>query len=70
MFVVGGANSAGQSAIELASHGARITLLCREASLAEKMSDYLVNEIGSSRAITVRPDTEVVEGPGEGAWRA
>lgn len=66
VFVLGGANSAGQSAIELAGHGARVTLLCREASLAEKMSDYLVKEIDSSRAITVRPDTEVVDGSGRG----
>lgn len=66
VFVLGGANSAGQSAIELASHGARVTLLCREASVAEKMSDYLVREIESSRAITVRPNTEVVDGAGRG----
>lgn len=66
VFVLGGANSAGQSAIELASHGARVTLLCREASVAEKMSDYFVREIESSRAITVRPNTEVVDGAGRG----
>lgn len=66
VFVLGGANSAGQLAIELASHGARVTLLCREASVAEKMSDYLVREIESSRAITVRPNTEVVDGAGRG----
>lgn len=66
VFVLGGGNSAGQSAVDLADHGAHITLLCRQSSLAEDMSDYLVEQINGSPAITVRHNTEVVDGAGRG----
>jgi thioredoxin reductase (NADPH) len=66
VFVLGGGNSAGQSAVDLADHGARITLLCRESSLAEDMSDYLIKQINRSPAITVRHKAEVVDGAGRG----
>ena len=65
VFVVGGANSAGQTALHLASCGARVTILCRGSSLAEGMSDYLIKEIESS-PITVRDGVEVVDGGGRG----
>ena len=41
VFVVGGANSAGQAAIHLARYAAQVTVLVRGQSLAEDMSEYL-----------------------------
>ena len=45
VFVVGGANSAGQAAVHLARYAARVTLLVRGPSLTESMSEYLIKEI-------------------------
>ena len=45
VFVVGGANSAGQAAVHLARYAASVTLVCRGASLSSSMSQYLLDEI-------------------------
>src|SRR5262249_7648034 len=45
VFVVGGANSAGQAAVHLARYAAKVTMLVRGQSLAESMSEYLLTEI-------------------------
>jgi thioredoxin reductase (NADPH) len=66
VYVVGGANSAGQAAIHLARHARRVTVLVRGSSLATTMSDYLVREIDAAANITVRYHVEVVDGAGEG----
>ena len=66
VFVVGGANSAGQVAVHLASCGANVTILSRGSSFANTMSAYLIKEIESSPAITVRYGVEVVDGSGCG----
>ena len=47
VFVVGGANSAGQAAVHLTRYAARVTMLVRSQSLAESMSECLVKEITS-----------------------
>lgn len=65
VFVVGGANSAGQAAVFLARFARSVTLLIRGKSLAEGMSDYLVSEIGSLPNITVLTGTEVVDAQGD-----
>ena len=54
VFVVGGANSAGQAAVHLARYAAQVTMLVRGQSLAEGMSEYLVKEITSTPNIAVR----------------
>jgi thioredoxin reductase (NADPH) len=66
VYVVGGANSAGQAAVHLARYAARVTLLVRGRSLAEGMSEYLVKEIGSAPNITIRYNVAVVGGSGKG----
>ena len=66
VFVVGGANSAGQAAVHLARYAARVVMLVRGASLAEAMSDYLVREIQAAPNIVVRYSTEAVDGHGDG----
>jgi thioredoxin reductase (NADPH) len=66
VFVVGGGNSAGQAALHLASYAAKVTMLVRGPTLAETMSDYLVRELEATANVTVRYDTEAVDGQGDG----
>jgi thioredoxin reductase (NADPH) len=66
VYVVGGANSAGQAALHLARHARQVTLLVRGSSLTATMSDYLVREIDAATNIAVRHHTEVVGGGGDG----
>src|SRR5262249_57000796 len=66
VFVVGGANSAGQAAVHLARYAAKVTMLVRGQSLAESMSEYLVKEITSTPNIAVRPGAVVTGGAGTG----
>ncbi len=66
VFVVGGANSAGQAAVHLAKYAANVTMLVRGQSLAAGMSDYLVQEIASTPAIAVRHNVVVTGGAGSG----
>jgi thioredoxin reductase (NADPH) len=65
VFVVGGANSAGQSALHLAQFARSVTLVVRAESLREGMSDYLVRQIESNEAIQTRFGCEVVGGGGD-----
>ncbi len=65
VYVVGGANSAGQAALHLARYAARVTLLVRGTSLAASMSDYLVRQIEASPNVAVRLHTQVVGGHGD-----
>src|SRR5262249_32193515 len=59
VFVVGGANSAGQAAVHLARYAAKVTVLVRGQSLAEGMSDYLITEIAGTPNIAVRYNVAV-----------
>ena len=64
VFVVGGGNSAGQAALYVARHAARVTILVRGASLAASMSQYLRDEIDAAAHVDVRFRTQVVGGGG------
>jgi thioredoxin reductase (NADPH) len=66
VYLVGGANSAGQAAMHLAKYASRVTLLVRGSSLEHSMSDYLIQEIEAAPNIEVRCHTRVVDGRGEG----
>jgi thioredoxin reductase (NADPH) len=61
VIVIGGANSAGQGAVFFAHYARRVTMLVRGKSLAESMSQYLVDQIAATPNIDVLPQTEVVE---------
>jgi thioredoxin reductase (NADPH) len=65
VFVVGGANSAGQAAVYLSRYAARVTLVVRGQTLATTMSQYLLDEIESKANIEVRFSTQVVGGGGD-----
>jgi thioredoxin reductase (NADPH) len=64
VFVVGGANSAGQAALHLATHAKSVTLLVRGESIEEDMSQYLVDRCGRDAKISVRTNTRVVRACG------
>jgi thioredoxin reductase (NADPH) len=66
VYVVGGANSAGQAAVHLARYAASVTLVIRGASLSASMSQYLLDEIGGKENIHLRVQTEVIDAGGDG----
>ena len=66
VYVVGGANSAGQAALNLSRFAKRVVLVVRAATLTETMSSYLVERIMAAPNITVRFGSEVVAARGDG----
>ncbi len=69
VHVVGGANSAGQAALNLAEFADKVTLVVRADSLDKGMSHYLVRQIEATPNVEVRLGTEVVGGSsGEDGW--
>jgi thioredoxin reductase (NADPH) len=66
VYVVGGANSAGQAVLHLARYARQVTLVVRGSSLEAAMSHYLVAQIEATPNIRVRTGTEVVDGGGDG----
>jgi thioredoxin reductase (NADPH) len=63
--VVGGGNSAGQAAVFLASHAARVSLLVRGGDLRADMSHYLADRVERCPGVEVLLHTEVRELIGE-----
>jgi thioredoxin reductase (NADPH) len=59
VFVIGGANSAGQGAVFLSRHASQVTILKRGKSLEESMSQYLIDQINGTKNIEVRLQTEM-----------
>jgi thioredoxin reductase (NADPH) len=64
VFIVGGANSAGQAAVYLSRGAKSVTLLVRGPSLERSMSYYLIQQIRNIPTISVRTCTEVIEADG------
>src|SRR2546427_204933 len=58
--LVGGGNSAGQAAVFLAGHAAKVWMLVRGAGLAASMSRYLIDRIAAIPNIELRTRTEIV----------
>jgi thioredoxin reductase (NADPH) len=65
VYIVGGANSAGQAAMYMSRTAKSVTLLVRGPSLEASMSYYLIQQIEKNDNITVRTCTEVVDALGE-----
>ncbi|MEU1557122.1 FAD-dependent oxidoreductase [Streptomyces scabiei] len=59
VYIVGGANSAGQAAMYLSRGAKSVTLLVRGESLTASMSHYLIQQLGEAPNIFVRPGTVV-----------
>jgi thioredoxin reductase (NADPH) len=65
VFVVGGANSAGQAAINFAAYAEKVVMIIRRESLAATMSQYLIDQIKKTPNIEVWPETRVAEVHGD-----
>lgn len=61
VFVVGGANSAGQGAMFFSRYAGKVTMLVRASALELGMSQYLVDQIAATPNIEVLTRSEVVE---------
>jgi thioredoxin reductase (NADPH) len=65
VFIVGGANSAGQAALFFCRYARSVTLIVRGDSLERSMSYYLIQQLAAIDNIEVRTGTEVMEARGE-----
>jgi thioredoxin reductase (NADPH) len=64
VYVVGGANSAGQAAMYFSKFAENVTMLVRGKSLSTTMSQYLIDQIGATDNIRVWTQAEVQEAVG------
>lgn len=60
VIIVGGGNSAGQAAVFLAGHAAKVRMMVRGSGLAASMSSYLVQRIAADSNVEVMTATEIV----------
>jgi thioredoxin reductase (NADPH) len=65
VFIVGGANSAGQAALHFAKYATKVTMLVRGEGLSATMSKYLIDEIARTSNIVVEARTKVLEATGD-----
>jgi thioredoxin reductase (NADPH) len=65
VYIVGGANSAGQAALHFAKVARKVTMLVRGPGLSATMSKYLIDEIERTSNIAVETRTQVVGAEGE-----
>jgi thioredoxin reductase (NADPH) len=65
VYVVGGANSAGQAAMNFARYADRVVILVRGASLSSTMSQYLIDQVKETPNIQLWAHASVVEAHGE-----
>lgn len=66
VYIVGGGNSAGQSAMYLSKFAKRVFIIIRSESLSSSMSQYLIEQISRTENIFVLSKTRVVEVMGDG----
>lgn len=66
VYLVGGANSAGQAAMHFSQYAARVHVLVRGEGLQKSMSKYLIDQIEATPNIVVETSTEVVAIEGDG----
>jgi thioredoxin reductase (NADPH) len=65
VYLVGGANSAGQAAVYFSGHARKVVILVRGDSLEQSMSRYLIDQLSAIPNVEVRTQTEVRGGTGE-----
>ena len=65
VYIVGGANSAGQAAMHFSHVAEHVTMLVRAGGLEASMSKYLIDQIAGTSNITVETNTVIVEALGE-----
>ena len=65
VYVVGGANSAGQAAMNFSRYAERVVIVVRGESLSSSMSQYLIDQIKETPNIQIWPHASVAEVHGE-----
>jgi len=65
VYIVGGGNSAGQSAVYLSKFADKVYIIVRKDSLSYTMSSYLIQQISDLPNIEVLIDTEIREAKGD-----
>ena len=65
VYIIGGANSAGQAAMFFSQYAKRVVMLVRGDSLGATMSQYLIEQIQTAHNIHIEYRTRVVEVHGE-----
>ncbi|RAY13535.1 fused response regulator/thioredoxin-disulfide reductase [Actinomadura craniellae] len=65
VYIVGGANSAGQAAVYFSRYARRVHLLVRGDGLTHSMSQYLIDQIEDIETIEVHPHTVVAGAAGD-----
>lgn len=66
VYVVGGANSAGQAALYFAKYASKVRMLLRGEGLEKSMSRYLIDQIQANEIIEVETNAEIIEMCGDG----
>lgn len=66
VYIVGGANSAGQAAMHFSQYARQVTMLVRATSLESSMSKYLIDQIAGTSNIKVETCSQVIEALGNG----
>jgi thioredoxin reductase (NADPH) len=66
IYIIGGANSAGQAAMHFSKYAHKVTMLVRGESLEKSMSKYLIDQIAATSNIEVQTRAEVKEVQGNG----
>jgi len=66
VYLVGGANSAGQAAMHFSRYARKVHMLVRADSLTKSMSRYLIDQIAATSNIVVETGTEVKAMSGDG----
>jgi thioredoxin reductase (NADPH) len=65
VFIIGGGNSAGQSAMYLSKFASSVSIVIRKDDLSATMSAYLIEQIELTPNIHVLPNTELIEAMGD-----
>ncbi|HEX3940565.1 MAG TPA: FAD-dependent oxidoreductase [Acidobacteriaceae bacterium] len=65
VYIVGGANSAGQAAMHFAKYARQVIMVVRSPSLEKSMSKYLIDQISETSNVEAKTETEVLEACGE-----
>jgi thioredoxin reductase (NADPH) len=65
VYVVGGANSAGQAAINFAGYAEKVVMIIRRESLTATMSQYLIDQIKKTPNIELWPQAQIAEVHGD-----
>jgi thioredoxin reductase (NADPH) len=70
VYIIGGANSAGQAAMYFSRYADKVTMMVRAGSLEKSMSKYLIDQIAGTSNIEVETHSEVIEALGEARLEA